>query len=125
VADFDEAVARYAVLTGDADPVIEEVSDQQVRVAMFSGSSADGGNIELLSPLSAESPVTRFLEKRGEGLHHIAIYVADLEARLQQLRETGVRLIDESPRQGAGGSLVAFVHPQGTGGVLLELVEKS
>lgn len=125
MADFEEAVARYGVLTGDTDPEIEEVADQQVRVAMFSGSSADGGNIELLAPLSTGSPVGRFLKKRGEGLHHVAIYVPDLEARLRQLKEAGIRLIDESPRQGAGGSMVAFVHPQGTGGVLLELVEKS
>jgi len=125
VADFDQAVARYTLLTGDSKPVIEEVADQQVRVAMFSSGVKGGGNIELLAPLSDDSPIAKFLAKRGEGLHHVSIHVADIKARLQQLKDAGVRLIDESPRKGAGGHLVAFVHPAGTGGVLLELVEMS
>jgi methylmalonyl-CoA/ethylmalonyl-CoA epimerase len=123
VSDFDEAVARYSLLTGDDTPVIEEVADQQVRVAMFSAGVEGGGNIELLAALSDDSPIAKFLAKRGEGLHHLSIQVADIRARLQQLKDAGIRLIDESPRTGAGSHLVAFVHPSGTGGVLLELVE--
>jgi methylmalonyl-CoA epimerase len=76
-----------------------------------------------LEPLSNDSPVGRFLEKRGPGIHHIAIRVNDIRAELARLKTNGARLIDEEPRTGAGGCLVAFVHPASTGGVLLELVQ--
>jgi methylmalonyl-CoA epimerase len=79
--------------------------------------------IELLEPTSDDSPISKFLEKRGGGIHHIAVEVDDIEASLKQLKERGARLIDESPRVGAEGCLVAFVHPGTTGGVLLELVQ--
>jgi methylmalonyl-CoA epimerase len=79
--------------------------------------------IELLEPTHADSPVAKFLEKRGAGIHHLAVRVDDIRAALQSLKESGARLIDESPRVGAGGCLVAFVHPAAAGGVLLELVE--
>ena len=99
----------------------EEVAEQGVRVAMLPIGET---RVELLEPLSDDSPVGRFLEKRGPGIHHVAIRVADIRAELSRLRESGARLIDETPRVGAGGCLVAFVHPSSTGGVLLELVER-
>jgi methylmalonyl-CoA epimerase len=81
--------------------------------------------IELLEATSADSPISRFLEKRGPGIHHLAVQVDDIQAALADLRQKGARLIDEAPRRGAGGCLVAFVHPLSTGGVLLELVQKA
>ena len=99
----------------------EDVSEQGVRVALLPiGETC----LELLEPLSDDSPVGRFLEKRGPGLHHLAIRVADIRSALSELKASGARLIDETPRVGAGGCLVAFVHPSSTGGILLELVER-
>ena len=98
----------------------EEVEDQGVRVAML---PIGESRVELLEPTSADSPVAKFLEKRGPGIHHIAISVTDIRGTLARLKGSGARLIDESPRIGAGGCLIAFVHPATTGGVLLELVE--
>jgi methylmalonyl-CoA/ethylmalonyl-CoA epimerase len=99
---------------------IEEVPDQKVRVAML---DLGESRVELLEPTSADSPIAKFLEKRGPGIHHIAVGVDDINAALNRLRNHGARLIDESPRPGAGGSLVAFVHPSTANGVLLELVQ--
>lgn len=98
----------------------EVVEDQRVRVAML---PVGEPRIELLEPTGDDSPVAKFLEKRGAGIHHIAIKVDDIRASLDRLKAGGSRLIDESPRVGAGGCLVAFVHPSSAGGVLLELVE--
>src|SRR5688572_17024587 len=98
----------------------EVVEDQKVRVAML---PVGESRIELLEPTSDDSPISKFLEKRGGGIHHIAVEVDDIEAALEKLRSQGARLIDEKPRIGAEGCLVAFVHPGSTGGVLLELVE--
>jgi methylmalonyl-CoA/ethylmalonyl-CoA epimerase len=99
---------------------IEDVPDQKVRVAML---NLGESRVELLEPTSPDSPVAKFLEKRGPGIHHIAVGVDDIHAALDRLRNQGARLIDESPRPGAGGSLVAFVHPSTANGVLLELVQ--
>jgi len=98
----------------------EEVAEQGVRVAMLPVGET---RVELLEPTGEASPVAKFLEKRGPGLHHIAVRVDDIRATLASLKEQGVRLIDEVPRTGAGGCLVAFVHPSSAQGVLLELVE--
>ncbi len=98
----------------------EEIAEQGVRVSMLALGET---HLELLEPLSDDSPVGRFLEKRGPGIHHIAIRVDDINAELAKLKTTGARLIDETPRIGAGGCLVAFVHPASAGGVLLELVQ--
>lgn len=98
----------------------EVVEDQKVRVAML---PIGESRIELLEPTSDDSPISKFLEKRGGGIHHIAVEVEDIEASLARLREKGMRLIDETPRSGAEGCLVAFVHPASTNGVLLELVQ--
>jgi|ERR1043166_1192019 methylmalonyl-CoA/ethylmalonyl-CoA epimerase len=98
----------------------EVVEEQGVRVAML---PVGEPRIELLEPTGADSPVAKFMEKRGPGIHHVAVRVADIRAALSRLKEKGARLIDEEPRRGAGGCLVAFVHPSSAGGVLLELVE--
>ena len=98
----------------------EVVEEQGVRVAML---PAGEPRIELLEPTGDSSPVAKFLDKRGPGIHHIAVRVADIRATLAWLKATGARLIDEEPRVGAGGCLVAFVHPSAARGVLLELVQ--
>lgn len=98
----------------------EEVAEQGVRVTML---PIGESKIEILEPLSADTPVGKFLAKRGPGIHHIAIEVSDIHEKLAQLKAEGRRLIDETPRIGAGGCLVAFVHPSSANGVLLELVQ--
>lgn len=98
----------------------EHVPDQKVNVLVC---QAGGQRIELIEPASDDSPVSKFLAKRGGGLHHLAYRVADLEAALTRLKEAGVRLIDDEPRPGAHGTRVAFLHPAATNGVLTELVE--
>jgi methylmalonyl-CoA/ethylmalonyl-CoA epimerase len=99
----------------------EEVAEQGVRVKMLPIGETQ---IELLEPLSPDSPIAKFLDKRGPGIHHIAIRVDDIEQALAQFKAQGARLIDESPRMGAGGCLVAFIHPSSGNGVLLELVQE-
>lgn len=99
---------------------VEEVTEQKVRVAML---PLGESRVELLEPTGPDSPIAKFLEKRGPGLHHVAIRVEDILQSLDRLKRQGARLIDESPRFGAGGSLVAFVHPSSANGVLLELVQ--
>ena len=99
---------------------IEEVSQQKVRVCML---PVGESSVELLEATSTDSPISKFLEKRGQGIHHIALRVDDIRAKLADLKARKVRLIDEEPRTGAGGCLVAFIHPSSTGGVLIELVE--
>ena len=99
----------------------EEVAEQKVRVAML---AIGESSIELLEATSDNSPISRFLEKRGPGIHHIAVGVDDIRGTLAKLKQQGARLIDEEPRVGARGCLVAFVHPSSTGGVLLELVQQ-
>jgi methylmalonyl-CoA epimerase len=97
---------------------VEVVEDQKVKVAILEvGDSA----IELIEATQEDSLIKRFIDKRGAGLHHITLEVDNLETQLAFLRENGVKLIDEKPRQGAEGSLIAFVHPDSTGGVLIEL----
>lgn len=115
-----EATAVWREALGLELESTEEVAEQGVRVAMMPIGET---HIELLEPLRQDSPVGKFLEKRGPGLHHIAIRVDDIQVALKKLKEKGARLIDETPRLGAGGCLVAFVHPASTNGVLLELVE--
>lgn len=98
----------------------EVVDDQKVRVAML---PIGESRVELLEPTSDDSPISKFLEKRGGGIHHIAVEVKDIRASLARLKAHGMQLIDEEPRIGAEGCLVAFVHPKASGGVLLELVQ--
>ena len=117
---IDEALALWRDALGLEIGPTEEVTDQGVRVAML---PIGESHIELLEPLSENSPVGKFLEKRGPGIHHVAVSVADIRAALAKLKEKGARLIDETPRMGARGCLVAFVHPSSANGVLLELVQ--
>ncbi len=117
---IDEALKFWSDALGLENVHTEIVEDQKVRVAML---PIGESRVELLEPTSDDSPISKFLEKRGGGIHHIAIEVDDIEASLAQLKSKGMRLIDESPRIGAEGCLVAFVHPAATNGVLLELVQ--
>jgi methylmalonyl-CoA/ethylmalonyl-CoA epimerase len=120
VADIDAALERLGA-TFDLRPAVREVmADQGVEAALCGPA---GAAVELIRPLDADGAVARFLEARGEGLHHVAFEVADLEAALTELRARGAELIDERPRAGLGGHLVAFVHPRSANGVLTELVE--
>lgn len=100
----------------------EEVVEQKVKVAFL---QIGESRIELLEPTSEDSPVAKFLQKNGEGIHHIAYEVRDIEASLAELKTKGVRLIDETPRHGAHNSLIAFLHPKGSGGVLTEICQGS
>ena len=118
--DLEGALSFWRDKLGLSLESTEEVSDQGVRVAMLALGEA---SVELLEPSIEGSPVAKFLEKRGPGIHHIAVRVDDIRSMLSHLKEQGLRLIDESPRIGAGGCLVAFVHPSSTDGVLLELVQ--
>ncbi len=118
--NLDEALGFWRDALGLRLVHTEEVAEQGVRVAML---PLGEPRIELLEPTHAGSPVAKFLAKRGPGIHHIAVRVDDIRATLGRLQAQGARLIDETPRVGAEGCLVAFVHPASAGGVLLELVE--
>ncbi len=115
-----DAAKMYEQILGLKVSSVDHVEEQGVRVAMLDiGESC----LELLEATRPDSPIGKFVAKRGEGLHHIAVQVDDIEQALAQLKASGVRLIDESPRKGAHNTRVAFIHPAGTHGVLLELVE--
>jgi methylmalonyl-CoA epimerase len=120
VHSIEEALQAYEGALGLELADVEEVPEQAARIAFFPVGESE---IELVEPLTASSGVARFLEKRGEGLHHICLEVDDIEAALQDLAAKGIRLIDKQPRQGAHGR-VAFLHPKGAHGVLIELIEK-
>jgi methylmalonyl-CoA epimerase len=117
---IEEALKFWSDSLGLENVHTEVVEDQKVRVAML---PLGESRIELLEPTSDDSPISKFLDKRGGGIHHIAVEVDDIEASLDRLRSQGARLIDEKPRIGAEGCLVAFVHPSSANGVLLELVQ--
>ncbi len=119
VKNLEEAVDLYKKL-GFVLKEIEEVPEQKVKVAML---PVGESKLELLEATSENSAIAKFLEKRGEGIHHVAINVEDIEKALQLAKENGLTLIDEKPRIGAGGKKVAFIHPKSTKGVLLEFVE--
>jgi methylmalonyl-CoA/ethylmalonyl-CoA epimerase len=119
VRDLDAAVARYRNL-GFPEPEISEVADQDVRVATF---LAGPGYVELIAPTVSKGGLVRFLDSRGESLHHLAYAVPDIRRALDELRARGFELIDESPRRGVHDWLVAFVHPKSCHGVLTELVQ--
>lgn len=117
---IEDALKFWCGALGLENVHTETVEDQKVRVAML---PVGESRIELLEPTSDDSPISKFIEKRGGGIHHIAIEVDDINAVLANLKAKGMRLIDESPRTGAEGCLVAFVHPSSANGVLLELVQ--
>jgi methylmalonyl-CoA/ethylmalonyl-CoA epimerase len=118
VQDLSAALAFYRDALGLEVDAPEEVPSQHVRAHFI---AVGGAKLELLEATSPDSPIAKAIEKRGPGLHHITLRVADIHAALSQLRARGIRLIDEAPRPGAEGSLIAFVHPTSTGGVLVEL----
>jgi len=122
VADLDAAIAIHRDTYGMPLVHRETVADQGVEAALL---DVGESHVELLAPLSPDTPVGRFLSKRGPGLHHVAYRVDDVAATLDELRSAGLRLIDEAPRTGIRGSRVAFLHPSASGGVLTELVQPS
>ena len=122
VESLAQALKPYQEGLGIQPSALEEVADQGVHIAFLPVGDTE---IELLEPTSPDSPVARFIERRGEGLHHICLEVDDLEATLRKLKAQGVRLIDETPRDGGLGKRIAFVHPRGLHGVLLELSQGS
>jgi len=120
VVDLDASLETFRRQYG-VEPLRREiVTEQGVEEAMV---AIGGSHVQLLEPLDAETPVGRFLAREGEGLHHIAFAVADIDAALDHLRDEGVRLVDEVPRTGGGGHRIAFVHPSAFAGTLVELVE--
>lgn len=124
VADLDAAMERYSSMLGEKPGLIKNVPEMGVRVAVFEGANPGGGHVELLAPVTPDNSIARFIEKRGEGLHHICINVDDIDSALADYKAKGYRLIDEQPRVGAMGHRIAFVHPTTSFGVLIELEEQ-
>lgn len=120
VKDAAETLRFYQETFGVSDADIEEVADQGVLASLV---AVGGTNLELIQPVRADTGVARFLESRGEALHHVCFEVEDLQGTLDSLKSSGARLIDESPREGLAG-MIAFVHPKATRGILIELVDK-
>jgi methylmalonyl-CoA/ethylmalonyl-CoA epimerase len=118
--DLDGAVSLYEETMGMPVAHRETVESQGVEAVLL---DVGEGHVELLAPLGPDTPVGKYLDKRGPGLHHVAYSVDDIESALGQLKESGVQLIDEEPRQGIRDSRVAFLHPKSTGGVLTEIVQ--
>jgi methylmalonyl-CoA epimerase len=119
VRSLDEALKFYEAQLGLQVSLRETVAQERVNVAML---PIDGPRIELLEPTEQESVIAKFIEKRGEGLHHVALKVPDLLSAVERLRSAGARILND-PQTGAGGHLYVFVHPSSTGGVLLELIQ--
>jgi methylmalonyl-CoA epimerase len=121
VGDLSQALAFYRDALGLEVEPPEEVPSQRVRAHFVPVGEA---TLELLEPTAADSPIAKFIEKRGPGVHHVTLCVGDLRGALARLKARGVRLIDEEPREGAEGALIAFVHPASTHGVLVELKQR-
>lgn len=120
VANLEEAVARYEILLGTPCYKRERIDSEQVETAFFQQGQT---KIELLGATGPDSVITRFIEKRGEGLHHMAYEVDDIHAEMNRLREAGYRLLNETPKDGADGKQIVFLHPKDAHGVLLELCQ--
>lgn len=120
VRDLSQQISLYRDVLGLPFVGLEEVEDQGVRVALFRVGEV---TVELLEPKTQDSPIAKFLQKHGEGIHHLAYAVQDLPRTLEALAAKGVELIDKEPRRGAGGRRIAFLHPRSTHGVLTELCE--
>ena len=121
VKSLDQTLPFYTDVLKLPLQAIEEVKTQKVKVAFL---LAGNCKIELLEPTSPDSPVSKFIEKRGEGIHHVAVGVNDIQERIVELMEQGIPMIDNAPREGAGGANIAFLHPKAASGVLYELCEK-
>lgn len=120
VKNLDEVIALYQDALGLHVHGIETVPEQKAKVAFVPCGETE---LEFLEPTDSDGPIGKFLAKNGDGIHHIALGVDNIEAALEDLKAKGVRLIDEKPRTGAGGAKIAFLHPKGTYGVLLEISE--
>ena len=121
VRDLESAEKLFSKLLGETEIHHEEVEDQKVRIASFPLGDA---MVELTQPIAEDSPISKFLEKRGEGIHHVAIEVEDVGRELERLKAEGFQLIDEKPRAGSHEMTIAFLHPKSTNGVLIELCSK-
>lgn len=121
-SDLKEVGAFYENALGLKSTGEETVAEQKVTTGFFP--TPNGSEIELLVATEADSPIAKYIEKKGEGIQHIALRVDNIENALSDLKEKGVRLIDEKPRKGAGGAMIAFIHPKATHGVLLELCQR-
>jgi len=121
VSNLDETVKLYRDVLGLELHGTEVVPEQKVRVAFLPVGDTE---VELLESTSAEGPIAKFIEAKGQGIQHIAFRVNDIEAALEEMKAKGMRLIDDKPRYGAGGAKIAFLHPKSTGGVLIELCER-
>jgi len=121
VKNLDEALKFYEEVLGIKCIGTEIVEEQKVKTAFLPVGDTE---IELLEATDEDSPIAKFIEKKGEGIQHIAYRVDDIERALEEVREKGIRLIDEKPRKGAGGAKIAFLHPKSTYGVLIELCER-
>lgn len=121
VRDLKLATARYTILMAAPPQHVEEVAEQNVKVAMF---EVGESRLELLAATSPDSTIAKFLDKRGEGIHHICFKVADLDAMVTRLRQEGMEILPDAGAPGAEGSRIAFLHPRSAAGVLIELVEK-
>jgi methylmalonyl-CoA/ethylmalonyl-CoA epimerase len=118
VRNLEESEKLFRTLLGESDVHHEEVTDQKVRIASF---KVGDSMIELTAPTSEDSPIAKFIEKRGEGIHHVALEVEDVDSELARLKSEGLQLIDEKARVGAHDMRIAFLHPKSTNGVLIEL----
>jgi len=121
VKSIEEASKFYKDVLGLEITGVEVVEEQKVKTAFIPVGDSE---IELLESTSDDGPIAKFIEKRGEGIQHIALQVDDIEKTLEELKQKGIKLIDEIPRYGAGGAKIAFVHPKSTNGVLLELCQR-
>lgn len=121
VKNLGQANALFEKLLGKAHYKIEEVASEGVRTSFF---EVNGVKIELLEASSSSSPIARFIDKRGEGIHHLAFEVADLQQSIEHYRQQGFEVINEEPKKGADNKMICFLHPKSTGGVLIELCQE-
>ena len=117
VKSLQESIKVYTSLLG-VEPELETITAEKVNTAVY---DLDGVSLELIEPIGDDSPITKFLQKKGEGLHHVCLKVDSLEETMTELKEKGIEIIDETPKIGAGGTKIVFIHPKSTGGVLFEL----
>jgi len=121
VKSIEQHLKVWRDIFGFSVEMTTEVAGQEVKVSML---DVGGVKVELIEPMTSDSTIQRFIEKRGEGLHHLSFEVNDLEKTIEEFHERGVRMIDEAPRRGAHASKIAFVHPSSTGGILIELSQR-
>ena len=117
VNSLEESIKVYTSLLG-VEPELETISAEKVKTAIY---DLNGVSLELIESIGDDSPITKFLKKKGEGLHHVCLKVDNLEETMDELKEKGIDIIDETPKSGAGGKKIVFLHPKSTGGVLFEL----